>query len=258
LSALSVNDGFVGVGATPIPSDHPAQDAAATFTALLKAAGVAVDGSPAAGVAPPGATTITSLPSPPMVDLLAEVLRQSDNNGAELITKEIGRRVAGAATTEAGVAAIRTDLQADGLPVDQLSAVDGSGLDRSDRASCNLIMAALRRSGPSGALARGLSVAGQTGTLEDRFVGTPAAGRLDAKTGTLEGVSALSGFVVPPAGSQVAPASGLAFSMIVNSLPSMAIGEALEDRVGAILAQYPEAPSVADLKPLPVAAASPG
>ncbi len=259
LSALSVNDGFVAVGPTPVPSQHPAQDAAAAFTALLKADGVAVDGSPGAGVAPAGATAITSLPSPPMADLLAEaVLRQSDNDGAELITKEIGRHVAGAATTVAGVAAIRADLQADGLPIDQLSAVDGSGLDRSDRASCQLILAALQRSGPNGLLARGLPVAGRTGTLEDRFVGTAAAGRLEAKTGTLDGVSALSGFVAPPSGSQVAPGSELAFSMIVNSLPSMASGEALEDRVGAILARYPEAPSVTDVKPLPVVAASPG
>jgi D-alanyl-D-alanine carboxypeptidase/D-alanyl-D-alanine-endopeptidase (penicillin-binding protein 4) len=121
-----------------------------------------------------------------------------------------------------------------------------------------LILAALQRSGPNGLLARGLPVAGRTGTLEDRFVGTAAAGRLEAKTGTLDGVSALSGFVVPPSGSQVAPSSELAFSMIVNSLPSMATGEALEDRVGAILARYPEAPSVTDVKPLPVVAASPG
>jgi D-alanyl-D-alanine carboxypeptidase/D-alanyl-D-alanine-endopeptidase (penicillin-binding protein 4) len=191
-----------------------------------------------------------------MADLLAEaVLRQSDNDGAELITKEIGRQVAGAATTSAGVAAIRADLQADGLPVDQLSAVDGSGLDRSDRASCQLIMAALQRSGPDGLLAKGLPVAGRTGTLEDRFVGTPAAGRLEAKTGTLDGVSALSGFVVAPAGSPEVPAGDVTFSMIVNSLPSKATGEALEDRVGAILARYPEAPPVADVEPLPVAAA---
>ena len=43
--------------------------------------------------------------------------------------------------------------------------------------------------------------------------------------------------------------------MIVNSLPSKATGEALENRVGAILARYPEAPSVGDVEPLPVAAA---
>jgi D-alanyl-D-alanine carboxypeptidase/D-alanyl-D-alanine-endopeptidase (penicillin-binding protein 4) len=208
-----------------------------------------------------------------MEDLLAEVLRQSDNGGAELITKEVGRQVTGSATTAAGVAAIRADLQADQLPVDQLSAVDGSGLDRSDRVSCQLILAALQRSGLVGPLTRGLSVAGQTGTLQDRFIATPAAGRLEAKTGTLEGVSALSGFVLPPAGPSISapgrPSAGiptgaqaravpLAFSMIVNSLPSMATGEGLENRVGTILSQYPEAPSVTELMPLPAAAALPG
>jgi serine-type D-Ala-D-Ala carboxypeptidase/endopeptidase (penicillin-binding protein 4) len=191
---------------------------------------------------------------------LAEVLRQSDNTGAELVTKELGLQVGGAPTTAAGVAATRAALQADGLPVDQVTAVDGSGLDRADRVSCQLITDVLQRSGPAGALAKGLPIAGQTGTLENRFVRTVAAGRLEAKTGSLEGVAALSGFVSPataPTGGTTAPTppSGVrppdvAFSLIVNSLPGLAAGEALEDKIGVLLSQYPQAPPVAQLGPL--------
>ncbi len=195
-----------------------------------------------------------------MVD---EVLRRSDNTGAELITKELGRQANPATpTTAAGVAVIQADVQADGLPSAGLHPVDGSGLDRSDRATCQLILAALVRSGPDGALGRGLAVAGSTGTLFKRMIGTPAAGRLRAKTGSLDGVAALSGFVTPapppaapPAGAAAsatgsAGTASLAFSLITNAAPTTAAGDALGDRVGVLLAGFPQAPPIAALSPL--------
>jgi serine-type D-Ala-D-Ala carboxypeptidase/endopeptidase (penicillin-binding protein 4) len=253
LSALQVNDGFQSFRPSDVAAAQPAMQAATEFVAVLRAHGVAVDGPPGQGVTPPAATAITSFPSLPLVDTIAEVLRQSDNTGAELITKELGRRFGGGPTTAAGVKAIRADLQAGGLPVGQLAAVDGSGLDRSDRATCQLILAALVRGGPQGPLSKGLSVAGQTGTLEKRMAGTPAAGRLRAKTGSLSGVSALSGFVDPipsvaPGAAQPPP---VAFTLVINGQPSQAIGEGLEDRIGVLLAQYPQAPSADQLAPLP-------
>ena len=135
--------------------------------------------------------------------------------------------------------------------------VDGSGLDRSDRVTCQLIQAALQRSGPGGAIGRGLAVAGQNGTLFHRLIGTPAAGRLLGKTGSLEGVSALSGFVLPPsapagasAGGAAAGAATVTFSLIFNAVPSTAAGDALCDRIGVLLAQFPQAPPVAQLAPM--------
>jgi serine-type D-Ala-D-Ala carboxypeptidase/endopeptidase (penicillin-binding protein 4) len=258
ISALQVNDGFQSFHPDDVAAAQPAVQAAALFATLLRQHGVQVDGPPAQGSTPAAAPQITSLPSPPLADTLGEVLRQSDNNGAELITKEMGRRFGGAATTAAGVAVTRSDLQADGLPVDQLTAVDGSGLDRGDRVSCQLILDALMRSGPQGALARGLPVAGQSGTLEKRLLGTPAAGRLRAKTGSLTGVSALSGFVDParsPPGAVPGTgpsATAVAFALILNGQPSTAAGEGLADRIGVILAEFPQAPSPDTLAPLPV------
>jgi D-alanyl-D-alanine carboxypeptidase/D-alanyl-D-alanine-endopeptidase (penicillin-binding protein 4) len=254
LSALQVNDGFAAVTPRPVPAAQPAQAAATTFAALLEAHGVVVDGPAERGTAPPAAAHMASLPSAPLTQVVGEVLRQSDNNGAELFTKELGR-LSGAPTTAAGVAAIRADLAADHLPVDQVAMVDGSGLDRSDRASCQLLVDALQRSGPDGALGAGLAVAGQSGTLVKRMVATPAAIRLRGKTGSLDDVSSLSGYVVAatpaPAGAPQPPA--LTFSMIFNGDPSQAAAEAVEDRVGALLAGYPQSPPLERLSPLPVA-----
>ncbi len=252
LSALSVNDGF---GANNVPASQPAQQAAATFAALLRARGITIAGGATAGTAPAAAAKITELDSAPIADVVDEVLRRSDNNGAELITKELGRQANPATpTTAAGVAAVQAALQADGLPLAGLHMVDGSGLDRSDRVTCQLIVAALVRSGPDGALGKGLAVAGMSGTLFRRFNGTPAAGRLRAKTGSLEGVAALSGFVTPaptPASATSAAGSGgMAFSLITNSAPSTAAGDALGDRVGLLLAQFPQAPPIATLAPV--------
>ena len=257
LSALSVNDGFAAPKAGPA-APQPAAQAAATFTALLRARGITVAGAAGAGTAPAGAVDVTSMSSAPLLDLADEILRRSDNNGAELITKELGRQANPATpTTAAGVAAVQAALGADGLPMAGLHMVDGSGLDRSDRVTCQLIEAALQRSGPAGGIGRGLAVAGQNGTLFHRLSGTPAAGRLLGKTGSLEGVSALSGFVLPTAPPAGAGAGGAAaggatvtFSLIFNSVASTAAGDALCDRIAVLLAQFPQAPPVAQLAPV--------
>jgi D-alanyl-D-alanine carboxypeptidase/D-alanyl-D-alanine-endopeptidase (penicillin-binding protein 4) len=255
LSALSVNDGFVAFKPATVAAPQPAQQAAATFTALLQARGITVSGPPGAATAPSSATKITELASPPLPDVVDEVLRRSDNNGAELLTKELGRQANPATpTTAAGVAAIQATIQGDGLPTTGLHMVDGSGLDRSDRVTCQLILAALERSGPDGAIGRGLAVAGMSGTLFRRMTGTVAAGRLRAKTGSLEGVSALSGFVTPagPASATGAGSTtGVAFSLINNAAATMSAGDALGDRIGVLVAQFPGTPPVSQLGPLP-------
>ncbi len=254
LSALEVNDGFSSFEPRDVAAAQPAEQAAATFTTLLQAAGVTVSGAPGAGTAPATAAKITELSSSPLPAVVDEVLRRSDDDGAELITKELGRDVSGSPTTTAGVAVIQADIAADGLPTAGLHMADGSGLDRSDRVTCQLVLATLLRSGPNGAVGQGLALAGKTGTLFQRMVGTPAAGRLRAKTGTLDGVSALSGFVspAPPASATNAvDPSGVAFSLIGNSVASNAAGDALGNRVGVLLAQFPQAPPLAELAPLP-------
>ena len=89
-------------------------------------------------------------------------------------------------STAAGTAAVRSDLAADGLPLRGFVIADGSGLSRSDRVTCALLVDLLEKAGPNGLLVKDLPVAGRSGTLAGELNGTAAAGRVYAKTGTLE------------------------------------------------------------------------
>ena len=254
ISALTVNKGFLTFKPPTAVAPSPAAYAAQVLSDLLKARGVAVDAEAAAGSAPtgPSATTITSIESPPLADVVGEILQHSDNLGAEMLLKELGARFGTGGSTASGLAVVHQYLAESGLPADDLTAADGSGLDRSDRLTCDLLQQLLVRAGEGGDLDRALPVAGGVGTLHRRFVNTPAAGRVRAKTGSLEGVVALSGWASTggDGGSQ-----SNAFSLLANGLPTTSAGTALQDRVATAVASYPEAPSPADLAPLPAQAA---
>lgn len=241
-SALAVNDGFSAFRPRPVAAEQPALQAAAVLTALLVARGVVVGGAPGLGQAPDGAVVVAALPSPPMPVIVGQMLRESDNVTAELLVKELGHRFGGAGSTAAGLQVIRDTLTGAGLPTTQLAAVDGSGLDRSDRATCSLLMAALTSSGAAGAVATGFPVAGLSGTLRMRFVGHPAAGRLRAKTGSLTEVAGLTGFL--DATESRVP---LTFAFLVNALPTDALGRRLQEDLAAVLSRYPDGPDPATI-----------
>jgi serine-type D-Ala-D-Ala carboxypeptidase/endopeptidase (penicillin-binding protein 4) len=234
ISALTVNDNFIQWTPQVVPAPAPAANAASVLVRLLQANGVGVGGA-GAGTAPAGAKPVAAVDSPPVGEVVAEMLTQSNNLAAELVTKELGHRFANAGTTGAGLPVIRAALAGLGMPLDGLTMVDGSGLDRADRATCGLLLAAVERGGPSGEVARGLPIAGSTGTLFRRFGGTPLASRLRAKTGTLTGVASFSGWLATVQGRQ------LAFSFVVNGAGE-AEGRALEDRLAAALVAFPDAP----------------
>src|SRR4029077_5894244 len=85
-------------------------------------------------------------------ELVAEMLKESDNLTAELLTKELGRHASGRGTTADGVAATRAALAVAHVLAEQVKAVDGSGLDTSDKASCQALLAAIETAGPAGAI----------------------------------------------------------------------------------------------------------
>ena len=107
----------------------------------------------------------------------------------------------------------------------------------------------LDHAGPDSTLADALAIAGQTGTIATRFVGTPAAGHLRAKTGTLNQVSALVGYL------DTTPGVAVSFTCVTNLVaPDTVGGEelAVQDQVVAALDAYPQGPSLAELGPQPV------
>jgi D-alanyl-D-alanine carboxypeptidase/D-alanyl-D-alanine-endopeptidase (penicillin-binding protein 4) len=245
LSALTVNAGFVKWDPPIMAAPDPPANAASVLTALLRARGVTIGGDGASGRAANGAVTVATIESPPMLDIVGVMLRESDNMVAELLVKELGAHFGGSGTTAAGVEVVRGALGSLGAQPTDLAAVDGSGLDRSDRLSCDLLQAALTKSGDQGPIGRDLPTAGQDGTLAKRFVGTPAAGRVRAKTGSLKGVVGLSGWATASDGRLVQ------FSLLANELPRDAAGTGLEDGLVNELVAYPRAPDPSEVAPRP-------
>jgi D-alanyl-D-alanine carboxypeptidase/D-alanyl-D-alanine-endopeptidase (penicillin-binding protein 4) len=247
LGALMVNDGYSGLSQHPDqPTDdrHPGEPAllaAETLASLLEQRGVRVTEGPSTGAAPDGATTVASLDSLPMGTNVREMLRRSDNTTAEVLLKDLAVDAGQPGTTEAGTTVVQSTLADLGLPTAGSVTTDGSGLDLGNRVTCDLIAAALDRLGAHSAVADDLPVAGESGTLRKRMRGTAAEGRVRAKTGTLNQVSALAGFV------QSASGEDLTFAFIINgSLPTALT---VTDQVAVALAEFGAGTSLADLGP---------
>lgn len=228
LSAPSVNDGFRTWGHPGVPFADPPIDAAAVFAQLLAARGVAVVGSAASGAAPGGAIEVARIESPPLGQLVHAMLRDSDNGTAELLVKELGRSRLATGTTAAGTRAIGEALAGIGVTAAGVTVADGSGLSDAPRVTCRALTTVL--AGNADVLSGRLAVAGRDGTLARRFLDTPASGRIQAKTGSLEGTAALAGY------TRTGDRTTVEFAYIINGLPHSVSGRRLQDRLAAILA----------------------
>lgn len=230
LSALSIDRGE--------GSDHgrpPALNTARVAAAALARAGVRTAGGVRTGATQAGATTVATVRSPPLSALLVPMLRDSDNFVAEQVMKAIGAQVAGVGATAPGAEAARQHLFEAGVDVDGVQPVDGSGLSRANRVTASAItelLASLQAAPGGRAVLDALPIAGRTGTLRHRLRGTVAAGRLRAKTGTLNGVSALSGIVTAYGGRR------LAFSVIHNGPASASAAHDAQDAIAVAVAGY--------------------
>jgi D-alanyl-D-alanine carboxypeptidase/D-alanyl-D-alanine-endopeptidase (penicillin-binding protein 4) len=165
--------------------------AARSLTQRLEALGVRVAGRPTSGAAPSGLVDVASVSSQPLAKLLTVMNRNSVNFFAEVLGKLLGAKTSGPPGTIAkGASGIEAFARSFNV---SLVANDSSGLSYNDRVSAQGIARLLDHAadedwGP--ALRKTLAGAGQ-GTLEDRLAGV----RVRAKTGTLDRVSALSGWV---------------------------------------------------------------
>lgn len=199
IGGLLVNDG--AVLNEPNRALDPGIGAASEFARLLLERGVAISGAATSGQTPTGVATLASITSAPLVEIIGAMLQTSDNNTAEMLLKEIGFRTRGQGTRAAGIATLEERLRAWGIPMTGWSMVDGSGLARENKITCDAFLKILERFRTGDQLVSRLPVAGVNGTLATFFLGGPLEGRLFAKTGTLTGVKGLVGFVDTSGGS---------------------------------------------------------
>jgi D-alanyl-D-alanine carboxypeptidase/D-alanyl-D-alanine-endopeptidase (penicillin-binding protein 4) len=228
LSALAFNRGETGNETGP---HAPAAYAARQLRAALRGASVAVPQGGGAATTPAGATRLAGALSPTITQLLGLTLPPSDNFFAETILKGLGARFGGAGSTAAGAHVVRETLAELGI---HPKVVDGSGLSLEDRTSPYEVVTLLDQLAhtPLGTVLRGdMAVAGHTGTLSERMRGTAAAGRCEAKTGTLTGVSNLAGYCTAADGDE------LAFAFFNDGI-SLEAAHTLQDNMAITLANY--------------------
>jgi D-alanyl-D-alanine carboxypeptidase/D-alanyl-D-alanine-endopeptidase (penicillin-binding protein 4) len=231
LSALTWRHGRATAGS-------PARAAATKLAALLKERDITYDRKPRAGTmtaangisAAADAEPLATYPSPTMGTLIAATNVPSENFYAEMLAKALGARFGAGGTTAAGLAVARAQLATFGV---HPKLIDGSGLSRSDRTTARQVVRLLQRMDAQDSAATwsaSLPVAGQSGTLRLRMRGTAAAGRCRAKTGTLIGVSALSGYCTTTGGVRVA------FSLVENRVCT-SCAKKVEDRMVSAIAR---------------------
>ena len=153
---------------------------------------------------PAGARVVAAASSAPLPAVVRRVLKGSDNFAADLLLEELGRRVRADGSSAGGVAAVQQVLGAVGVPYG--AGADGSGLSSRDRQTVSGQVTLLRVAGRSPAAASfraALPVGCVDGSLRRRFCGTSAAGRVQAKTGTLSGERTLAGWTTTASGRQV-------------------------------------------------------
>lgn len=230
--------------------DDPAHHAAWTLKEMLAARGVKVSGTVQARhrpltladepalrgaepvVAPGQPRWLARVVPPPLAEDLALVNKRSNNLHAELLLRRIGR-ANGSGSLADGTAALVRVLDAAGIPRGGYELHDGSGMSSYNRISPRAAAALLRWGAdqPWGALWRSsMAVGAADGTLQRRFAGTPLAGRIEAKTGSLNATNTLSGYLTAASGQL------LIVSILANDVPGDFRAVPVIDRIAGLIA----------------------
>jgi D-alanyl-D-alanine carboxypeptidase/D-alanyl-D-alanine-endopeptidase (penicillin-binding protein 4) len=238
LSGLEIDGGS--------PSD-PARTAAQRFEDALRRDGVSIGNSVTPGLVVPGFVRIADFDSPTVADIVQDTNVPSNNYLAEMLLKDVGGQFGGSGSTAGGIAVVKGFAAKQGA---RFNGENGSGLTRRNKASPASVvklldsMIKVDENTPADSQADqrqlrdawvgSLAVAGQSGTVAHRMRRTAAQGRCHVKTGTLNGVSALSGYCFQ--GAEDAN-HAVVFSLLMNSV-DVNRAHVVQDRMAALLARY--------------------
>lgn len=253
--------GSVPLGHAPLRLDlamtEPAEIAARTLKQELEARGVRVAGTvnvrhaapplrsakspplvpvvPEANTADPASLVLAEHISPPLIESIRLTNKISQNLHAELFLRTVAREKAGVGSIDEGLQLEQNFLKSAGIPDGDIFLSDGSGLARDDllkpRAMVQLLrFAAQQPWGPD--FLSTLPIAGVDGTLEGRMKKPTVAGLIQAKTGSLEHVHALSGYATSLAGEY------FVFSIFGNNDPDHGgDADSVLDEIGAAMVE---------------------
>ncbi|WBQ02429.1 D-alanyl-D-alanine carboxypeptidase/D-alanyl-D-alanine endopeptidase [Kribbella sp. CA-293567] len=228
---------------------EPALYAADVFRRALTAQGVRVDGRIRAAAAPATAQRIARDESMTVGELMNPYLKLSNNMHGETLVKAMGAVAKANGSWPAGLGVVTEYAKSVGVATSTIRLSDGSGLSRKVNVTASSVtdlLVAAQQEPWFKQWYDALPIAGNPdrftgGTLRSRMANTPAANNLHGKTGSLTGVTALSGYVSTKDGRK------LVFSMISNNY--LTTPRPVEDAVGVTLASWTEQAPVTAVKP---------
>ncbi|NNE68545.1 MAG: D-alanyl-D-alanine carboxypeptidase/D-alanyl-D-alanine-endopeptidase, partial [Pyrinomonadaceae bacterium] len=185
-------------------------------------------------------TEVASVYSPPLSIIAAKTMKPSQNLYTELLLRALGEssRIdddSEAASDKLGMDAVQDLLRKAGVAPRSVIQYDGSGLSRHNLITPDSAVKLYQYMNQSrnGLIWRNsLTIGGLDGTLRNRFKGTSAQGNVRGKTGTLDQVSALSGYVTSKSGEK------FVFSILTNNIPSSGLRRMTIDDIVKLLADY--------------------
>jgi serine-type D-Ala-D-Ala carboxypeptidase/endopeptidase (penicillin-binding protein 4) len=188
---------------------------------------------------------LASVQSPPLSVIIAQTMKPSQNLYTELLLRTLGKASAPNGSTSFperttvndGVEAVKTFLRGAGVePRGQFVMADGSGLSRHNYITAGATVRLLTYMAThryANAFRDSMPIAGVDGTLRTRLRDTPAQGNMRAKTGTINAVASLSGYVTSAAGER------LVFSIILNNYPEESSSRRSHiDTIAVLLASF--------------------
>lgn len=212
-----------------LPIEDPADFAAMRLKRLLEQRGVRVTGGFRARHRPmqsgdlamaaynaDAAKPLATLTPPPIIEDLTITSKISQNLHSGLLTKKTALALGASGSTPNGIEAMNLMLDRAGVPRSSYTFYDGWGSSADNRVTPKWVVHFLKwtqRQSWGAEWKTTLPVAGVDGTLSERFKGTLLQGRLHAKTGTIQGVNGLAGFMTSKNGKQ------LIFSVYANDRP---------------------------------------
>jgi D-alanyl-D-alanine carboxypeptidase/D-alanyl-D-alanine-endopeptidase (penicillin-binding protein 4) len=185
--------------------------------------------------------TLYAFYSPPLREILPPFLKPSQNQIGEILLKTLARERTGVGIADSGVAVVTRQLREWGVDSTGVLIYDGSGMSRHDLVTPETILkilVAMQRDTAFQVFYDALPIAGVDGTIRTRMVNTPAANNMHAKTGSLEFVRSLSGYITD------ADNDRLIFAFLSNHfiVPTSQIAR-VQDAVGVLLAKYRSGPT---------------
>ena len=189
---------------------------------------------------PPNLVEIAKLESPPLSLIAQKTMKPSQNLYTELILRAMGQAIGDKSkprwtSADRGIAVVDSFLREIGVAPGSVLMYDGSGLSRHNLITPNAVAglySAMNRSRFAPAWRESLTIAAVDGTLQNRFKGTRGANNIRGKTGTIDQVSSLSGYVTTAGGER------LVFSILTNNIPTAGIRTDAIDDIALLLANF--------------------